>query len=523
MGCGPGPIILTGNFIYFAKTEPTQESHLPIVNKEGSFVKLKYKAEKIPDSADNYEWKVTIRFEFNACTTSLEDGANFKNNTDIVIVDYDGIPLARTGGSGRQWQGFEGKIQTDAGVPTILEGTDLSYAFKNVKLNSVDFGNLANLDTKNVTNMKGMFNLAKNFNQDISNWNMVNVTDTSEMFSGYDYEETGFTSVDMVFNQPLDSWNISNVRTMRDMFTDALKFNQPLDSWNTANVRDMGVMFFGYYDLETDQYISAFNQPLNSWNTANVTYMGVMFGGATKFNQSLDSWNTSNVTIMESMFDNADAFNQSLDSWDTANVTDMSFMFNFATSFNQPLDSWNTSNVTYIVGMFWDATKFNQPLNSWNISNVTSMVLVFSDATKFNQPLDSWNTANARDMGGMFYKTPFNQPLNSWNTSNVKTMSFAGYGMFEDAKLFNQDISMWNVEAVEFMQYMFKGATKFNCLDTIPPRGPNGNIRKWKVSGNTNVDTMFANSKAMNDTYNGAPGYDATTGTPIIETFFGQP
>jgi hypothetical protein len=38
MGCGPGPLILRGNFVYLATTEPTQESDLPIVNEGDSFV-----------------------------------------------------------------------------------------------------------------------------------------------------------------------------------------------------------------------------------------------------------------------------------------------------------------------------------------------------------------------------------------------------------------------------------------------------------------------------------------------------
>ena len=97
--------------------------------------------------------------------------------------------------------------------------------------------------------------------------------------------------------------------------------------------------------------------------------------------------------------------------------------------------------------------------------------------------------------------------------------------MFDDATAFNQDISTWNVEAVQTMKNMFNGATKFNCFDTIPPGGPNGNIRKWKVNPQLQTDgvtAMFANSKAMDATYNNIPSYDADTGTPTINEFFGQ-
>jgi len=69
---------------------------------------------------------------------------------------------------------------------------------------------------------------------------------------------------------------------------------------------------------------------------------------------------------------------------------------------------------------------------------------------------------------------------------------------------------------------MFNRATKFNCFeDPVPVSPPDtGNIQKWKVTSGISVTDMFANSKAMNDTYNDVDGYN--NGTPIIDTFFGK-
>ena len=36
------------------------------------------------------------------------------------------------------------------------------------------------------------------------------------------------------FNQDLSSWNVSNVTKMRGMFYGASSFNQSLDSWGTS-------------------------------------------------------------------------------------------------------------------------------------------------------------------------------------------------------------------------------------------------------------------------------------------------
>ena len=61
---------------------------------------------------------------------------------------------------------------------------------------------------------------------DISNWNVSNVTNMSEMF--YRAES---------FNQPL-KWNVSNVTDMKRMFHRAESFNQPLNNWNVSNRLD---------------------------------------------------------------------------------------------------------------------------------------------------------------------------------------------------------------------------------------------------------------------------------------------
>ena len=82
---------------------------------------------------------------------------------------------------------------------------------------------------------------------DISNWNVSNVTNMSEMF--YRAES---------FNQPL-KWNVSNVTDMKRMFHRARSFNQPLNNWNVSNVRNMDRMF---------AEARSFNQPLNKWDVS---------------------------------------------------------------------------------------------------------------------------------------------------------------------------------------------------------------------------------------------------------------
>ena len=63
------------------------------------------------------------------------------------------------------------------------------------------------------------------FNQDISSWDLSNVTNTSHMF----YLTDGF-------NQNISFWDVSSVTNMNSMFAGAKSFNQNLNSWDVSNV-----------------------------------------------------------------------------------------------------------------------------------------------------------------------------------------------------------------------------------------------------------------------------------------------
>ena len=130
-------------------------------------------------------------------------------------------------------------------------------------------------------NFNGMFYNNETFNQDISSWNVSNVTEMQQLFYG--------TSV---FNQPLNNWDVSSVTNMAYMFYNANVFNQPLNNWDVKNVDDMSYMFEK----------SVFNQNIDSWDVSKVTAMFNMFYNATTFDQDLSKWDVSKVTNMSNMF-----------------------------------------------------------------------------------------------------------------------------------------------------------------------------------------------------------------------------
>lgn len=119
-------------------------------------------------------------------------------------------------------------------------------------------------------------------------------------------------------NDPITDWDVSNVVDMSQMFENALRFNQPLFTWDVGSVQIMDRMFFNATD---------FNQSVGNWDVGNVTTMSQLFAGASSFNRPLGNWDVSKVTNMSNMFRDATAFDQYIGNWDIRNVTNMEGIF----------------------------------------------------------------------------------------------------------------------------------------------------------------------------------------------------
>ena len=343
-------------------------------------------------------------------------------------------------------------------------------------------------------------------NQDLSKVCTSKITDLSNPNWGPHQSLFGSSdSFQYEFNQDISSWDVSNVTNMGGMFANEQVFNQDISSWDVSNVTTMEYMFSGLYSSTSD-----FNQNLSDWDVSNVTNMRWMFGYSS-FNQPIGSWDVSNVTNMELMFKSS-RFNQDIGSWDVSNVTNMASMFHMNLVFNKPIGNWDVSNVTTMRFMFTgllganlsdgsqiiSPTVFNQPIGSWDVSSVTDMSYMFSANSDFNQDISNWDVSGVIDsqgMGHMFYSAEsFNQDISNWDVSNVTNMN----RMFNNAELFNQPIGSWDVSNVTNMEYMFAFTDYFNQ-----------DISNWDVSNVTNMRGMF---------FSGGHNYDS--GNPPPQNFY---
>ena len=199
------------------------------------------------------------------------DGNGSSNN---VYLASNGITIKASAGA---VAGDTGTI--DGFTFVIVDNNGLQFAINNGE-------ELDNVCTTLVTgSLDSLFESATSFNQNISSWDVSNVTNMERMF----FEASNF-------NQNISSWDVSNVTDMGGMFLDASEFNQPLGNWDVSNVTDMYYMFFSAF---------AFNQPIGDWDVSNVTDMSYMFYNATSFNQNLSSWSVDGVTICNNFSEGA--------------------------------------------------------------------------------------------------------------------------------------------------------------------------------------------------------------------------
>ena len=377
----------------------------------------------------------------------------------------------------------------------------------------------------NVTNVSYMFQGAYSFNQDLSLWNISNITDASGML---DFTNLSITN----YNKLLNGWALQAVQpgvilgaaglyydasgaVGRDILTNTFNWDIYGDSLTTFST--LIELFFNFnYDNITvilplplpggslfyninwgDGQLydsSSITHNFTSRNSTNVIVN--VSGDISYFGIGGDSWGAlggtylTKVIYWNNLFKSlSGAFNgcTNLVSVPTilpTNVDNLSYIFQDAHIFNQYIGAWDTSGVKDMSFMFSNARLFNQGLSGWSTSSVTNMEYMFYSALRFNKPIGSWDTSQVTNMGSMFYIAQvFNQPIGNWNTGNVRFMD----SMFNNAYVFNQDLSGWNTSNLTNVGGMFVNAFNFN-----------GNISNWDTSGITLMTGMFANAYSFN-------------------------
>ena len=129
-------------------------------------------------------------------------------------------------------------------------------------------------------------NILKNF------IGIYKVSDHNELKELIEYftEQFGDKFNESQFNGDISQWDVSNVTNMSGMFMYS-KFNGDISQWDVSNVTDMSGMF----------YDSTFNGDISQWDVSNVTSMNSVFYDS-RFNGDISQWDVSNVTYIQNIF-----------------------------------------------------------------------------------------------------------------------------------------------------------------------------------------------------------------------------
>ena len=138
---------------------------------------------------------------------------------------------------------------------------------------------------------RSMLDAAVSNGSDLTKFCTSKVTDMSNMSFGAS------------FNQDISTWDVSNVTNMNGMFANATSFNQDIGNWDVSNVTIMQ----GVFNSNNSQAPSSFNQDIGDWDVSSVVDMNYMFTSAVLFNQDLTQWCVSNISSMPPDFSTSSA------------------------------------------------------------------------------------------------------------------------------------------------------------------------------------------------------------------------
>ena len=303
-------------------------------------------------------------------------------------------------------------------------------------------------DSTNLTNMRILFNKCKKL-KEIKGFDKLNtskVIDMEGLFQNCitleyidlsNFDTSNVTNMAFMFNhcnrlkeiKGLDKFITSKATTMEGMFQSCFKLEFiDVSSFDTSNVEIMNFMFVDCFKLKGIKGI-------NKLNTKKVTNMTGMFENCLSLKYlNIENFDTSNVTNMSYMFNKCKKLKEikGMDKFNTINLTTTYAMFQFCTEIEKiDLSGFDTSNVTNMSYMFNKCKKLKEikGLNTFITNNVKDMARMFNECSELeNLVLTSFETPNVTNFSSMFNKCNNLKYLNLLNFEiNGTTKNMFGF------------------------------------------------------------------------------------------------
>src|SRR5690554_2355955 len=345
-------------------------------------------------------------------------------------------------------------------------------------------------DLSAVTSMANMFTQANLFDADISNWDVSNVTDMTDMFAGvtlptfyYDSLLTAWSNLTLQNNVNFSAgsshycnsetardniiniygWTISDggkLCVIPDAFITTWQTTVPNESitiptfYNSIYNYDVDWEGLGFYETGfTNSATHTYANPGIHTVVIRGTFPRIYFNNSGDKDKimTIEKWGPNAWESMENAFYGCSNLTyNATDAPNLTNASNMTNMFSGATLFNGDLSSWNVANIDNMTNLFNNATLFNGDISTWDVSNVTGMSQTFAYAAAFNKDIGSWDVSSVIDMNDMFFNaSSFDQDIGDWNIYNVSTMDNMIEGSAISSVNYDRLLLGWSSETLQ--------------------------------------------------------------------------
>ena len=332
---------------------------------------------------------------------------------------------------------------------------------------------------------------------DISTWNVSAITNMYNLFNGWNKANWNFTSLD------LSNWDMSNKTDISQMFSNCPNLTSlNVVGWNVENVEQCYSLFYNCSGLETLD-ITGLSLPL-------VTNMNGMFNQCESLHTLIGYENLvqNSVNSIHGLFNNCKKLTSlDLSNWDVSEVSNMADTFGWCTLLETltGVEEWNVGNVNIdqhgnnrMQAMFNKCYVLDLDLSNWCVENIPSTPPYFANYTLFGDTqsklpvwgtcpdvpsptpspsvtLDSGPQGPTGDGHTFSTKADLQTAVDAWNTDSISATETYG------------DISTWNVSAITDMSVLFNNQQNITSLD----------LSGWDTSSVTNMSAMFNSCSSL--------------------------